>query len=109
MNYEIITNKNFNILTEKYVLNKINLYQKFNFMIINEESFNNEYNNILSTIEYLTIYEKINYHLLVIVSNELMENRIIEFFPDFEHYPTNIIFENGIMTNSIEGQYIVKK
>lgn len=109
MNYEVVTNKDLEKFTEEYCLNLIKQYEKFNFMIVNEESFNKEYDKVFDTIEYLTIYEQIDYHLLVIVNNLKMEDRIREFFPDFEHYPTNIIFEKGIIKNSIEGKYIVKK
>lgn len=108
MNHKIITNQHLNILTEEYCLNLIKEYKNFNFMILNEDTFNKENDKLFDTINFLTQYKNIEFHLIVIVSNIHLENRVREFFPDFSTYPTTILFKNGEIFETLEGKYIVK-
>lgn len=108
-NYQIITIKDLSNFTEEYCVQLINKYKYFNFMIVNEDNFEKENKNIFSTIEFLTNNKNIEYHLLVVVKGIDMEKTIREFFPDFDMYPTVILFENGEIKEYLEGNYIVAK
>lgn len=108
MNFKIITINDLHFFDENYCLNLFKQYKNLNFMILNEDNFNKENNKVFETIDFLTKYKNIEFHLVVIVSNIDLENRIREFFPDFEIYPTIILFKNGEMFETLEGKYIIK-